>query len=245
MEQNLGKSITNASLFIAIALVLAALIASITFYKIRLADNIISVTGSSKTSIVSDRVKWTTQIQRTVRSADIKLGYQQIADDAKEIKDFYASKGFSEEDYDLSTVSMDQDYSNNSQYIAPEEKQYVIRQVITLSSSEVDKVTNAAKSTLSLVNKGIFFSTIALEYSYSKLPELRVSLLADAVKDAKARATALAESSGTSVGSLRSASVGVVQVLSPDSADVSDYGTYDTSSIKKEVMVTVKANFSI
>ncbi len=39
--------------------------------------------------------------------------------------------------------------------------------------------------------------------------------------------------------------MGVVQVLPPSSTEVSDYGAYDTSSIEKEVMVTVKASFRL
>jgi hypothetical protein len=36
-----------------------------------------------------------------------------------------------------------------------------------------------------------------------------------------------------------------VQVLSPNSAAVNDYGTYDTSQIQKEIMVTVKGTFGV
>ncbi len=39
--------------------------------------------------------------------------------------------------------------------------------------------------------------------------------------------------------------MGVVQVLSEGSIDVSDYGTYDTSKIDKEVMITVKTTFGL
>lgn len=70
-------------------------------------------------------------------------------------------------------------------------------------------------------------------------------MLSDAIKDAKARAEKIAGSSGKRVGIIKSASAGVVQVLSPNSIDISDYGTYDTSSIEKEIMVTVKALFTI
>jgi hypothetical protein len=38
---------------------------------------------------------------------------------------------------------------------------------------------------------------------------------------------------------------GLVQVMAPNSVEVSDYGMYDTSSIDKEIMVTVKASFEI
>jgi len=37
--------------------------------------------------------------------------------------------------------------------------------------------------------------------------------------------------------------MGVVQVMPVNSVEISDYGTYDTGSIEKEVMVTVKALF--
>jgi hypothetical protein len=88
-------------------------------------------------------------------------------------------------------------------------------------------------------------STQSLEYYYSKLPDLRVSLLEDAVKDAKLRAEKIAAGTGRRVGSVRAASSGVVQVLSPNSVDISDYGNYDTSSVDKDVMVTVKASFDL
>jgi len=70
-----------------------------------------------------------------------------------------------------------------------------------------------------------------------------VELLANAVGDAKARAEQLAQAGGKKIGILKSASSGVVQVMSPNSVEVSDYGMYDTSSIDKEIMVTVKASF--
>jgi hypothetical protein len=77
------------------------------------------------------------------------------------------------------------------------------------------------------------------------LPELRVSLLGEALKDARARATEIAKSANTKVGALKSAASGVVQVSAPNSIDVSDYGNYDTSSMDKDVMVTVRATFLV
>ena len=72
-----------------------------------------------------------------------------------------------------------------------------------------------------------------------------MALLSDAIADAKARAVKLAQAGGKNIGALQSASSGVVQVLAPNSANTSDYGTYDTSSIEKNIMVTVKTSFEI
>jgi hypothetical protein len=39
--------------------------------------------------------------------------------------------------------------------------------------------------------------------------------------------------------------MGVVQVMPVGAIEISDYGSYDTSGIEKEVMTTVKATFSL
>jgi hypothetical protein len=72
---------------------------------------------------------------------------------------------------------------------------------------------------------------------------MRVSLIGKAITDAKLRAESL--TFGGTVGKLKSAGTGVTQVVPVNSTDVSDYGTYDTSTIEKEVIVTVKASFVV
>lgn len=49
-----------------------------------------------------------------------------------------------------------------------------------------------AKNSDKLAEQGIIFSANPVEYYYSKLPEIRVSLLPEAIKDAKNRAEAIA-----------------------------------------------------
>ena len=124
-------------------------------------------------------------------------------------------------------------------------KEYTLRQNVELKSLEVEKVTELSKNIQDLIDQEILFSTQYVEYVYTKLPELRVNLLSEAIKDAKLRAEKIAESSDKKIDVIRSASIGVAQVLPVNSVEISDYGAYDTSSIEKEVMVTVKATFSM
>jgi hypothetical protein len=131
------------------------------------------------------------------------------------------------------------DQNNTSQI------RYQLNQTVTLQLNDVNKITDISKKIPDLAAQGAIVSIQSLEYYYSKLPDLRVSLLTQAVQDAKARAEKIAEGTGRRVGSVQTASSGVVQVLTPNSVDVSDYGSYDTSSIQKDVMVTVKAAFRL
>ena len=125
------------------------------------------------------------------------------------------------------------------------ERSYTLRQTIDINSSDVNAIADVAKNIQPIIEKGVIFSTQSLEFTYTKLPQERVAMLADAVKDAKSRASSLAESSGKTVGQLKNASSGVVQVMSSNSNEVSDYGSYDTSKVEKNIMMTVKAMFTL
>ncbi len=226
------------------AIILASIIIGVTFYKIRSLDNTLSVTGSAKASVVSDTVKWNSQFTRASKVTSLSGGYQQMASDLTKVKNFLTTAGIPEEAITISAVSFYENYSYGQQ-VSYNEKEYILTQSLTVNSSDVDKVTQVAKNVDALIGQGVIFQTNSLEYYISTLPELRVSLLGEAVKDAEARANALAEASGKNVGKLKSASSGVVQVLSSNSTEITDYGSYDTSQINKEVMITVKAAFTL
>ena len=227
------------------SLIISAWIVSNTFYSIRALDNVISVTGSARLEVTSDSAKWTTSISRTnITTSTLSQGYTNIANDLSVVKAFFAKNGIDESQLTISPVQMSEQYDYNQNNTANQVKHYQLMQTISIASKDVHAITALAKQTGDVASKGIIFSTGSLEYYYSKLAELRVNLLSAAIGDAKARATKIAESGGEKVGALRSASSGVVQVLPSNSVEVSDYGTYDTSDITKEVMVTVKATFS-
>ncbi len=231
----------NSRFLVGLGLVLAALIGAFVFYQVRSFDNTLTVTGSASKPVTSDHVKWVGMISRTVKISTLKQGYTEIAKDLTDTQDFLKSKNISAEQIVTSPVFMDQNYDQPQ----GAEKTYTLRQTIEIDSSDVKNITDVAKNISPLIDKGVIFSTSSLEYTYTKLPEERVAMLADAVVDAKARASKLAESSGKRVGQLKSASSGVVQVMSANSLDVSDYGSYDTSKIEKNIMLTVKASFTL
>jgi hypothetical protein len=244
-NHSVSKSIFWFPAIIGISIILSLSIFSIAFYASRTTSDAISVTGSASKEVVSDSAKFSGDFSRIVKISALKSGYNQIANDLVEVKAFFKSQGIDEKDMTISTVSMMENYNYNNNNNIQTEKEYTLRQQVEISLNDVNKITALAQSTQALINKGVIFSTNQVEYYYTKLPELRVSLLSDAIKDAKNRADRLAESTGKSVGNLKSAASGVVQVLPANSLEISDYGTYDTSKINKNVMVTVKASFGL
>jgi len=226
-------------LIIGVSLVVSAAIIARTFLDVKKLDNVISVSGSAKQKVVSDSARWTANFSRSVFKDQLKNGYELMKNDEKAVINFFAAQGF--KNIEISPVFVNEIYKNDAN--AP--KEYNLIQNIEIKSDDVNKMKELAKNTDKLAALGIFFSANPVEYYYSKLPELRVSLLPEAIKDAKDRADSIAQSSNKEVDAIKSVSMGVVQVMSVGSIDVSDYGSYDTSNIDKEVMITVKAVFGL
>lgn len=235
------KGFVALGLLLAFGMIAAAALASYTFYAAKKLDDTLSVTGSARQRVTSDTVKWTAAFNRSVPVTDLKGGYAAVQADEKKVIDFLVGKGIPVEAITTQPVALDEPFKYNPGM----PREYSLRQIVEVRSADVLKVTEVAKGFQPLIDAGVIFSTQMLEYSYSKLPDLRVALLSDAVRDAQARAGKIAESTGRGVGTLRSASMGVVQVLPVGSVEVSDYGAYDTSGIEKEVMVTVRTAFSL
>lgn len=238
MEKSTSYVIAGAIL--GLCLIITGSIVAYSIYVVR-SEDVLSVTGSAKQAVTADSVRWRGQFTRTAPLDNVKNGYALIAADKKKVLDILISKGFEEKDVVFSPVYLDDSFKYN-QY-APQE--YRLSQTFDLNSANIEAVSALGKDVQPFVDAGVIFSTQSLEYYYSQLPALRVSLLQDAIKDAQARAASITGATGKTVGPLRSAASGVVQVLPVNSVEISDYGTYDTSSIEKEVMVTVKAVFSV
>lgn len=240
-RKNSGNRLLAFGAIIGICLIIAAGIGSFTFYYVRTQNETLSVTGSVKQKVTSDLVKWSGVFQRNVPVEELKNGYTQMKQDQALVLKFFKDNGFDETKVRITPVFMESPF----QYDPNAPKEYILRQNVEIQSDKIDEVTAMANNVDVLINEGVIYSTNFLEYYYTKLPELRIELLKDAAADARQRAEKIAESTGLKVGSIKSANAGVVQVLQVNSTDISDYGAYDTSTIEKEVMVTVTAIFDL
>lgn len=93
-----------------------------------------------------------------------------------------------------------------------------------------------------MLAQGTVLQGSQLEYTYSGLAELKRSLLAEATRDAEARAREIA---GEDLGELLNATAGVFQIREPNSNEVQGYGMYSTATRQKEITVTVRASYQI
>jgi hypothetical protein len=109
----------------------------------------------------------------------------------------------------------------------------------------VDGISRLAQQINELISDGVPLLPQPPEYLFTRLNEVRVQMLADATRDARDRAVAIAQSTGTDIGPVRSARMGVFQITPRNSTEVSDYGINDVSSLEKDITSVVRVTFSV
>jgi len=112
-------------------------------------------------------------------------------------------------------------------------------------TSDLAAIEGLALNLGALTDQGVVPQSSNLEHFYSKLSNIKMALLSEATIDARHRAEEIAGNSGIRLGSVISMRAGVSQITELFSAEVSDYGMYDTQTKQKDITVTVRAAFKI
>ncbi|MGD9629403.1 MAG: SIMPL domain-containing protein [Pyrinomonadaceae bacterium] len=234
----------NGGVALAVGLVLSSLIFGWFYSSSKKGDEAITVTGSAKKRITSDLVVWSAGVSS--QSLILADAYKQLADNIPRIKQYLIDKGIPENQMTVSSISTvtlkrrDSDGNETAEITG-----YSLSQQIEVRSNDVQKIAQVARESTELINQGILVESKTPQYYYTQIGDLKIEMLGEAAKDAKERAAKIASSTGNSIGSVRSARMGVLQITAADSTDVSDYGVYDTSTIEKDMTAVVNVSFAV
>jgi hypothetical protein len=206
-------------------------------------EDVISVTGSSKRQITSDFVVW--QASVTSQRPTTEGASRELAAWTDRVRAFLADAGAREDELRVGAVSTE---TVTGETLEGEEGAvlgYRLTRTFTIRSARVDAITELIDRSAGLLGEGVPIAAQEPQYVFTKLPEIRPQLLADATRDAQQRAEVLVEATGGELGSLRNVAVGVFQITAPNSTEVSDYGVYDTTTIRKDVTAVVNVSFAL
>ncbi len=226
------------------AILLSVVIFALVWKSTKNADQTITVTGSAKKTIVSDL-----GIQRGTLQAistDRKTAYQIVAQQMPTVLSYLKNKGFQENQIEVFGITGYPVYEISPQgYQTQRISHYVYSQRFEVRSNDVQKIKELSLTLSSLVEKGLDVQADMPEYLYTKIDDLKIEIQGEAAKNAMERAEKIAQSTGRSLGSLRNARMGVIQITPLNSNMVTDYGINDVTSIDKEITAVVSASFQI
>jgi hypothetical protein len=202
-------------------------------------NDVITVTGSAKKRITSDYVVWDLSV--TSRNQSAGAAAKQLSGWTARVQAFLRDEGIEAGELQLQPVSTEAP-GEVTQGQVPE---YRLTRSFEIRSSRVASIGTVAEDTSKLLTEGVPLEVQPPQYVFTKLGAVRPGLLAAATKDAQQRARVLVAASGAHLGGIRGVNVGVFQVTSPNSTEVSDYGVYDTSTVQKDVTAVVNVTFAL
>jgi hypothetical protein len=231
----------------AAGVVAAAALLAFAFIYRNVDEEQISVTGLGEKDFQSDLIVWSgtfTQFGTTLKEA-----YEKLNKDQEKIRGFLAGKSVADGEYVLSSVTIQKEYSEKKDKEGnrtSEFKGYRLLQDLKVESKDVDKVEKLSREITDLINSGVEFYSQEPQYYYTRLADLKVELIELATRSGRERAQKIAEQTGQKLGKLKSASLGVFQIIARNSnEDYSWSGSNDTTSKLKTATITARLAFGI
>lgn len=208
----------------------------------------ISVTGLSEVDFMSDLIVWGGSFGRT--ALDLKTAYASLKTDEQEIRSYLNKKGIPDSFIVFSSVSMTKNFNRkfdeHGNEISADFSGFTLVGNVRVESGQIEQVEKMSREITELLEIGIELNSNAPEYYYTKLNALKIDLLAKASADANKRAETIASNSGSSLGKIKKAQMGVFQITGKNSnEDYSFGGSFNTSSKEKTASITLKVDYSI
>ena len=228
----------------SLAIVIGSVAGSLAVRDIKRARNEVTVTGSARRPVRSDFIVWRAGV--STQQPSLTAAYQQLKTHSDRVRAYLRTHGVA----DSLVTERAVDVAEVPEYTSQGRPTgrllgYRLTQFYEVRSSDVAGISRVSQQINELIPEGVPLVPQPPEYLFTHLGELRVQMLADASKDARNRAEAMSQSTGTKIGPARSVRMGVFQITPRNSTEVSDYGINDVSSLEKDITSVVRVTFSV
>ena len=238
---------TTNAIFFSAAILLSAIFLGNAYVDRAKSSGTVSVTGLGSEDFISDLIVWEGRFVR--ESNDLQAAYTALEKDKKIIKDYLVSKGISNKQLvfkAVSTAEQSEPQYQNGNYIGNKFVGYQLTQSVEIESADVEKVEELSRSITELMNRGVQFYSNPPRYYYTKMADLKIEMIRKATEDARLRAETIASNSGSELGDLKSANMGVFQITGQNSnEDYSWGGAFNTADKNKTASITMRLLYQV
>lgn len=237
-----------ASVVVAVAIVVATWVGGSAFLHRNDRPKTISVKGGAERDFMSDLVVWDVAIAS--HSSTPIEGLRDLERQQKVMQDFLVEKGVNPDEIVFGPVEYQADvdsyYDKAQERYVKVSNGYIVVQLVTVTSKEVDKVELVSRSVGELIERDVVAQAQAPRYYYTQLADLKLEMVGKATEDAYERARQIAKRSNAKLGGLRKSSLGVFQIVGKHSQEEYSWGgSLNTSSKEKTVSITVTSEYLI
>ena len=209
---------TLLGLLLALGLILGGWILGVEIKNTRLADRYVTVKGLVERNVKSDLAIWPLSYKEA--GDDLTGVYAKTEADKKVILDFLQQQTIQPAEIELGVIRVVDTQANEYGGGNRAPHRYIVAQQITVRTTRVDVIANAAQKTMQLLQKGIVLSgnpgQSGLTYKFTALNSIKPDMITEATRNARAAADRFASDSGSKVGAIRQANQGVFSILAAD-----------------------------
>ena len=185
------------------------------------ADRYITIKGLAEQDVTSDFAIWTLSFRRA--AADYDEVREQLTRDREAVVTFLLDQGFDQADIERRPLQINdllaRDYGQQNVAF-----RYTGSAAVTVRSDQVQAVSDAANGIDPLIQQGLQMSQEgpmggAPRYFLRGFNELKPALLEQAIDNASEQAIKFAADAGATLGPLKRANQGAIQILDDDGSD--------------------------
>lgn len=233
---------TLPALIVALGLALGGLLIGRGFADGRARDRYVEVKGLSEKEVTADLALWPLRYVST--GDDLATTQAQITRNTRQVLAFLGRNGIDTASVQLQALEVSDAFANrfSGERGGP---RYVIQQTVMVRSRSPDVVMSASQRVSELVGAGVVLSSTG-EYGvggptfiFTKLNQLKPSMVKEATANARAAAEQFAADSRTDLGSIRQANQGVFVILPRDQAP----GASEGAQLQKTVRVVATVQY--
>ena len=179
-------------------------------------DQYVTVKGLAEREVLADKVVWPLPFKCV--SNDMQELYNEIEKNNSIVVEFLKEGGITEDEIIISAPAVTDRLAQS--YVPDNIKfRYQAEAVITVTSSQVEKVIDLMKKQVNLMKQGVIISNeynYNISFEYTSLNDIKPEMVEEATRNARAVAQKFAEDSGSNLGKIRQATQGQFSISSDD-----------------------------
>ena len=231
------------TVILSLAILLAGLAIGAGVQRFRLADRSVTVKGVAERDVQADIAIWPMRI--VASGTELAPTQDELAQDLKTVRRFLASHGIDSVNVELQSLEVIDKRSNPYEGQASSAR-FAINATLVARSTQPERIRTASQDVGQLVAAGVALSSgggwgTGPTYLFTRLNDLKPSMLAEATKSAREAAGEFAKRSGARVGSIRRAQQGLFEILPRDQAP----GIPEQSQLEKRLRVVTTLEYEL
>jgi hypothetical protein len=240
MKENSNAAVIVAALIVGVCILLGVSSAGYFIGKggtrFKSESRTVTVKGLVEQIVKADQSVWVLRFRRA--GSDIGDIHSKISADRDAVVAFLKEQGFTDEEISRQPIHTIDKWAREYDQSQTERYRYLVTGSVVVTTANVDQVAKVLGETERLLKSGVvldgqYEGSANPRYTITKFNELRPQLLAEATKNARLTARQFASDSGVSVGRIRSANQGNIQIFGTDGNDESAPYSPTSTPVKK------------